>query len=110
LDSVYAIFRRWGFGAIAIPALLPPPAPMVPFLLAAGALQYPLHKFLAALSLGRIIRFTVLAILAAHYGRGVLAFISQHGHPVLATVAVLLALGIAGFFAFVANRQRHKRV
>src|ERR1017187_4126914 len=30
LDKVYKIFGRSGFGAIAIPALLPPPAPFVP--------------------------------------------------------------------------------
>src|SRR6202158_4817831 len=40
LEKVYRIFRRWGFWAIAIAALLPPPAPMVPFLFAAGAMQY----------------------------------------------------------------------
>ena len=32
LEKVYRVFRRWGFGAIAIAALLPPPAPTVPFL------------------------------------------------------------------------------
>jgi len=40
LEKVYKIFRRWGFGAIAIAALLPPPAPMVPFLFVAGEMQY----------------------------------------------------------------------
>src|SRR6266446_10189080 len=54
LDKVYRIFERWGFGAIAIAALLPPPAPMVPFLFAAGAMQYSEGKFLLALTLGRI--------------------------------------------------------
>src|ERR1700681_2963560 len=33
-------FARWGFAAVAVPALLPPPFPFVPFLLAAGAMQY----------------------------------------------------------------------
>src|SRR5438270_4837641 len=36
-------FERWGFSAVALPALLPPPFPFVPFLIAAGALQYPRH-------------------------------------------------------------------
>lgn len=27
LEKIHKIFARWGFGAIAIPALLPPPAP-----------------------------------------------------------------------------------
>src|ERR1700722_14721083 len=48
LERVYATFERWGFGAIAVPALLPPPIPMVPFLLAAGALQYSVRRFLVA--------------------------------------------------------------
>jgi membrane protein DedA with SNARE-associated domain len=52
LVKAYEIFSRWGFGAIALPALLPPPLPMVPFLLAASTMQYPLRKFLLALTLG----------------------------------------------------------
>jgi len=39
------IFERWGFGAIAIAALLPPPAPTVPFLFAAGVMQYSWENF-----------------------------------------------------------------
>src|SRR6266852_1537140 len=63
VDKVCKIFGRWGFGAIAIPALLPPPMPMVPFLFVAGAMQYPVRKFLAALTLGRIARYMILAYL-----------------------------------------------
>ena len=48
--SIYARFERWGFWAIFVPAMLPPPIPFVPFLLAAGAMQYSRQKFLAALA------------------------------------------------------------
>jgi membrane protein YqaA with SNARE-associated domain len=91
LEKVYKIFGRWGFGAIAIPALLPPPAPMVPFLLAAGAMQYSVTKFLAAMTLGRIVRYSILAYLAARYGRHVLASISQVRHPILICAIALIA-------------------
>src|SRR3979490_3408021 len=37
--KVYETFERWGFWAVAIPALLPPPFPFVPFLISAGAPQ-----------------------------------------------------------------------
>ena len=30
MKKIYDLFRKWGFGAIAIPAILPPPVPMVP--------------------------------------------------------------------------------
>src|ERR1700727_136398 len=46
-------FERWGFSAVVIPALMPPPFPFLPFLLAAGAMQYSRKKFLIALVLGR---------------------------------------------------------
>ncbi|MGA8539095.1 MAG: VTT domain-containing protein, partial [Terriglobales bacterium] len=63
VKKVYAIFDRWGFASIAIPAMLPPPFPIVPMLLAAGAMQYPTRKFLTALAVGRGIRYTILAYL-----------------------------------------------
>ncbi len=52
-EKVFERFERWGFVAVAVPALLPPPFPIVPFLLAAGAMQYSRKKFVAALALGR---------------------------------------------------------
>src|ERR1700674_427204 len=66
--KVSEAFARWGFGAVAIPAILPPPFPFVPFLLAAGAMQYPRKKFLAALTVGRGIRYTIAAGFGFHYG------------------------------------------
>jgi len=107
LKKIYKIFERWGLGAIAIPALLPPPVPMVPFLFAAGAMQYPARKLLLALALGRLVRYTLLAFLAARYGRQILVFISQHGHPALLIVVGLIATAaVVLFVMFVGKRQR----
>lgn len=90
-DRVYAKFERWGFWAIAIPAVLPPPFPIVPSLLAAGAMQYPQKKFLAALTLGRGVRFALFAFLGAHYGRHIVRFFSEYYKPALAVVIALAA-------------------
>jgi len=109
VDKVCEIFRRWGFGAIAIPALLPPPVPMVPFLLAAGAMQYPARKFLAALTLGRISRYLMLAYLAARYGRQIIAFIAEHGHPVVVGIIVLLLATAAVVLYFWRGSKNKKR-
>src|SRR5258708_29277566 len=59
--TVHAIFERWGFAAVAIAAVLPPPFPIVPMLAAAGALPPPTRKFLAPLAARRGIPATVMA-------------------------------------------------
>jgi membrane protein YqaA with SNARE-associated domain len=109
LKKVYGIFARWGFGAIAVVAVLPPPAPMVLFLFAAGAMQYSVKKFLVAMTLGRMIRYSVLALLAAHYGRHVLRIISQHGHIVLIAAISLIVASLAAAFIFILVSKRKKR-
>jgi membrane protein YqaA with SNARE-associated domain len=108
VDKVCEIFGRWGFGAIAIPALLPPPVPMVPFLCAAGAMQYPARKFLAALTIGRITRYMAVAYFAARYGRRIIAFIEHHGHPVVVGIIVVLIAAAAVIFYFWWGRKRKK--
>jgi len=91
--KVYAIFERWGFASVAIPAILPPPFPITPMLLAAGAMQYPTRKFLAALAVGRGIRFAILAYLGAHYGRHIVNLFARYYWPVLIVLIVFAALG-----------------
>jgi membrane protein YqaA with SNARE-associated domain len=94
MKRVIRLFERWGFAAVAIPAMLPPPMPLVPFLLAAGSMQYSVKKFLLAMALGRIVRYMILAYLAARYGRKMLPFLLQHGHPVLAAAVGLLVTAV----------------
>jgi membrane protein YqaA with SNARE-associated domain len=108
LKRAYGIFERWGFAAIAIPALLPPPMPMVPFVLAAGAMQYSVKKFLLAMTLGRIVRYMILAYLAARYGRKMLPFLLQHGDPVVAAVVGLVVTAVLVYFVFRGIRSKKR--
>jgi len=96
MKMVQDIFSKWGFGAIAIPALFPPPMPMVPFVIVAGAAQYSPQKFLAALTIGRAVRYTVLAYFAAQYGRRILTLLARHGQA-----ALWIGLGLLSIIAFV---------
>jgi membrane protein YqaA with SNARE-associated domain len=101
INKVTKTFEKWGFGAVLIPAILPPPAPMVPFLIAAGAMQYSRNKFLAALAIGRSIRFTILACLSAFYGRLILTIITNYAKPILITfIAVSVILGLYILFHY----------
>ena len=93
--KVYAIFERWGFASVAIPALLPPPFPIVPMLLAAGALQCPTRKFLTAKFF--LIVLTVVGAASLHhsrisgyqYGRNIVTFFDQYYWPVLIALFAL---------------------
>jgi membrane protein YqaA with SNARE-associated domain len=91
--KVYATFERWGFWAVAVPALLPPPFPFVPFLIAAGALQYSREKFLGALTLGRLVRYSIVAGLGALYGTHIVRFFSRYYKPALTILIGLAVLG-----------------
>jgi membrane protein YqaA with SNARE-associated domain len=101
---VIETFEKYGFGAIALPALLPPPMPMVPFVIAAGALQYSTKKFLAAITVGRIVRYCILAYLGATYGRRIFDVVLAHGK-----VALGITVGVAVMVAVVMFLMRPKK-
>jgi membrane protein YqaA with SNARE-associated domain len=103
---VYAIFERWGLVAVAIPAILPPPFPIVPMLLAAGAMQYSTRKFLAALAVGRGIRYTILAYLGERYGRHIVNFFARYYWPVLIVLIAFSVLG--GLYGLFEYKRRQK--
>ena len=101
--------RRWGFATIALTAVLPPPFPMVPVLLAAGGLQYPRKKFLGALALGRGIRYFLAAGLASIYGRQIERFFARYYEPALLILIGLAVIGgIVTLFEYLRMR-RHRR-
>lgn len=60
--------ERNDFAAILVASLLPPPAPYKVFLLTAGMLRMNPACFGAALFVGRGLRFSIEALLGAHYG------------------------------------------
>lgn len=106
---VYRIFEGYGFWSIAVSAVTPPPMPIVPILIAAGALHYPRRKFLTALALGRGVRYTLLAYLGHYYGRHILHWLTRYYLPLL---YVLIALTVAGslvaLFYWMRYRGRRK--
>lgn len=104
--QVSKAFTRWGFAAIVIPALLPPPFPFLPFRAAAGALQYSRKKFLAALVLGRGLRYFIEADLGFVYGRHILRFFSRYYKP---AVAILIGLAVIGTAVTLVQYLRYRK-
>jgi membrane protein YqaA with SNARE-associated domain len=108
LEKVDKTFEKWGFGSVFLGAILPPPFPMVPVIVAAGALQYPAKKFLAALGLGRALRFTVVAYIGSIYGQAGFHFITSHSREftiVLIAAGLLGATTLAAYLIFRKRRQ-----
>lgn len=59
---------------VFLPAMLPPPIPLWPFLLAAGALGVTWKRFLGAFGGGRVLRYGLEGWLAVAYGRQITHF------------------------------------
>ncbi len=85
--------------AIGLPALLPPPIPLTPFVIAAGALRMPKRKFLIVFAIFRSTRYLLEAWLGQHYGRHLIVFwrkyFGESMAPVVWTIVGLLAIGVA---------------
>jgi membrane protein YqaA with SNARE-associated domain len=104
--KVFAKFDGWGFRTVCVSGMLPPPFPMVPVLLAAGALQYSRKKFVAALALGRGVRYTLVAGLGSLYGKQITAFFSRYYKP---AVLVLVGLAVIGSIITLIEYLRSRR-
>jgi membrane protein YqaA with SNARE-associated domain len=103
IERVERAYARYGFLAIAIPALLPPPMPFKIFVATAGTLQYPRWKFLITVMLARSFRYYLEGILAVFYGRRVLLFLRDNG-LVIGSVVAAVAVVVVLIYAIV-NRQ-----
>jgi len=106
MQKVYDRVERYGFGMVFISAILPPPMPTVPFVLAAGALKYSPTRFLTAFTLGRVLRYGLEAYAASIYGRQILGFLTRYQRPLL---WIFVSLMIAGAVAGLVIWQRHRR-
>jgi membrane protein YqaA with SNARE-associated domain len=96
VERAFAIFRRYGLLAVAVPSILPPPVPFKIFVLVAGAAQVRTLDFLIAVSIGRGIRYIGEGVLALWYGEWALEFLRANARAVslwlgaiVATVAVV---------------------
>ena len=69
--------KSHGMFSVCMAAALPPPIPLLPFLLAAGALGVTRRQLFTALGIARTIRYGGEAALAAYYGRRILRFWSR---------------------------------
>ena len=107
IKRVEHAYERFGFFAIAIPAILPPPLPFKIFVATAGALEYPRWKFLLTVMIARSLRYYVEGILAVYYGRRVLLFMKDNGLVIVSIVGTLVLIGLIIYF--IVRQRRNAR-
>ena len=105
IKKVERAYERFGFLAIGIPAILPPPLPFKMFVATAGALEYPRWKFLLTVMIARSFRYYLEGILAVFYGRRVLLFMKDNGLIVISIVGALVLVG--AIIYLIVNRRRN---
>ena len=93
-EHIRAWVQRNGFLAVFAVALMPPPVPLKPFVVAAGVFQEPLKSFVLALLLARSLRYFGEGFLAVRYGPDAIRYLA--GHRVTVGL-VALALVLAGY-------------
>src|SRR5829696_4306102 len=98
IKRVERAYERFGFLAIGIPAILPPPLPFKIFVATAGALEYPRWKFLLTVMIARSLRYYVEGILAVYYGRRVLLFMKDNGLVIVSIAGSLVLIGLIVYF------------
>lgn len=103
LDRAQALFEQYGFLAVVVPALLPPPAPFKLFVLLAGVAAMPVPTFVAAVSLGRGVRYFGEGLLAVWYGEPAIDFVRAHARGVSLALGLLM---LGGGIAYILIRRR----
>ena len=100
IAKVERAYARFGFLALAVPALLPPPMPFKIFVATAGALEYPRWRFMLTVMIARSVRYIVEGTLAVFYGEQVIDFMRANGLYILSGVGALVVVGACGYVLF----------
>ncbi len=101
---IHAWFEHNEMMAVTVPSILPPPVPFKLFVLVAGLFEMTWLHFVAAMAVGRYIRYLLEAWLGLIFGPAVLRYGLRH--PLfLLLAAILLALG-----AYFYGRRKARRL
>jgi membrane protein DedA with SNARE-associated domain len=96
-------FDRYGLVTVFVPALVPIPLPMKPFVISAGVMRTPFSQFLAVVVAARMLRYFGEAYLGVRMGRDAQGFLLRNGWTL---TAVALALALVLFALIWLNDRR----
>jgi membrane protein YqaA with SNARE-associated domain len=98
LKRVVAWVEHHPLSSVFLPAILPPPIPLSPFVLASGALGVSRSRFLFVFGAARALRYSLIAWLAVKYGRHVIRMwsgtLQAWSAPLLWTYCAIVVGGV----------------
>jgi len=97
--------KRNGMLTVSVAAILPPPIPLLPFLLSAGALGVSRNRFLIGFGVARSARYCLMVWLGVTYGRRVIRAWAQYlagwsQVVIWSFVGLLIAGAVFGFWKY----------
>lgn len=92
LEYVRNKIKKGAGWALAFAALMPPPFPFTPFVIAAAAFKYPRKKLFSTLAAARFVRFAIDGVLAIIFGRGILRIARTPAFEI--AIFVLIAISV----------------
>lgn len=97
LEKIRDRFEKQEFLALMIPAMLPPPTPFKLIVFSAGVFEMKPVQFLLAIACGRLIRFSIVSVLAIMFGKQVVTeletLFTRHPWAVLLFLVVFIVGG-----------------
>jgi len=102
LSKFLKLFRHWGTGTLIASTAIPLPSPTSMFFAAAGAGDYPQSRFLAIVTVCRVVRYFGIAYVASHYGRHFLRVLRhplQHWGWLALFIGLTVVLLVGGIIA-----------
>jgi membrane protein YqaA with SNARE-associated domain len=115
-DQLISRIKRWvtrrGMLTVGVACILPPPVPLMPFLLAAGALGVSRKRYLIALGVARTVRYGLLAWLGARFGRQVIRFWTRYlagWSDVILWIFIVLLIGAVCFGVWKYRQDQRKQ-
>jgi membrane protein YqaA with SNARE-associated domain len=102
---IHQSFEQHEFWALMFPGMLPPPMPFKIFVLGAAVFEMKFRDFLAAIFAGRLVRFSVLALLTLWFGPRIVELM---GAVFRRHIYWVLGAAVVGFVVWLVMRRGRK--
>jgi membrane protein YqaA with SNARE-associated domain len=99
VNAMLRFFQKWGTGSLVASTAIPFPFPTSLLFAAAGASKYSVARFLTVVTICRGARYTLVALLADHYGRHIVRVLlhpAQYWGWLLLFAALIFSVILAG--------------